>query len=285
MMRRRELMNNGSAGRVRYSHLTMIPLEDGFQAKLSNSECHYRIDGGEWKSLPKGEYTPTIKVGQVLQFKANAVPQSWIGIGTFTTNKRFNLEGNCMSMIFADEADWQMSLTQHPYAFYALFKGSKVASVSDAFLPATTMSDGCYASMFQDCTGLVNGPELPASDIPYYGCQAMYSGCTSLRKASPMAATQVGEYACYNMYRGCTALQEGPALYPTSLVNGCYYQMFQQCSKLNYIKAMFIGYLGTACYAWVDGVAATGTFVKNKDATWDVTGISGVPEGWTVKTE
>ena len=34
---------------------------------------------------------------------------------------------------------------------------------------------------------------------------------------------------------------------------------------------------------WVRGVASTGTFVKNPDATWDVVGVSGVPEGWTVK--
>ena len=31
------------------------------------------------------------------------------------------------------------------------------------------------------------------------------------------------------------------------------------------------------------GVAASGTFVKNDSATWDVTGANGVPTGWTVK--
>lgn len=30
--------------------------------------------------------------------------------------------------------------------------------------------------------------------------------------------------------------------------------------------------------------SSTGTFVKNADATWDVTGTSGIPEGWTVET-
>jgi hypothetical protein len=33
---------------------------------------------------------------------------------------------------------------------------------------------------------------------------------------------------------------------------------------------------------WVYGVSPTGTFVKNKDATWDVRGINGIPKGWTV---
>jgi len=35
--------------------------------------------------------------------------------------------------------------------------------------------------------------------------------------------------------------------------------------------------------SWVLGVASTGTFVKNSAATWDVTGTSGIPEGWTVE--
>ena len=33
-----------------------------------------------------------------------------------------------------------------------------------------------------------------------------------------------------------------------------------------------------------DGVATSGTFVKSPDATWDVIGADGIPEGWTVET-
>lgn len=40
----------------------------------------------------------------------------------------------------------------------------------------------------------------------------------------------------------------------------------------------------TYCNNWVNGVKATGTFVKNSAATWNVTGTSGVPSGWTVQT-
>ena len=44
--------------------------------------------------------------------------------------------------------------------------------------------------------------------------------------------------------------------------------------SINYIQECFV--------YWVQGVSSTGTFVKNKDATWDVTGVNGIPEGWTV---
>ena len=61
--------------------------------------------------------------------------------------------------------------------------------------------------------------------------------------------------------------------------------MFYGCSKLNYIKALFTttpsnSYTGS----WVSGVASSGTFVKNKNATWNVTGSNGIPSGWTVQT-
>lgn len=35
---------------------------------------------------------------------------------------------------------------------------------------------------------------------------------------------------------------------------------------------------------WLLGVATNGTFVKNSQATWDVSGASGIPTGWTVET-
>jgi hypothetical protein len=40
----------------------------------------------------------------------------------------------------------------------------------------------------------------------------------------------------------------------------------------------------TYTYNWVAGVASTGTFVKNASATWDVSGVNGIPSGWTVET-
>ena len=37
-------------------------------------------------------------------------------------------------------------------------------------------------------------------------------------------------------------------------------------------------------FNWVSSVSSLGTFVKSKDATWSVTGQSGIPSGWTVET-
>jgi hypothetical protein len=61
--------------------------------------------------------------------------------------------------------------------------------------------------------------------------------------------------------------------------------MFSGCTKLNYIKAMFTTTPSTSYTSnWVKNVSSKGTFVKKSSATWDVTGVNGIPSGWTVQT-
>ena len=87
------------------------------------------------------------------------------------------------------------------------------------------------------------------------------------------------------MFNGCTSLTSAPKLPATTLADRCYDYMFSGCKKLNYIKAMFTTTPSTSYTSnWVSGVAATGTFVKNSAATWNVTGVNGIPSGWTVTT-
>ena len=85
------------------------------------------------------------------------------------------------------------------------------------------------------------------------------------------------------MFNRCTSLTTAPELPATTLAESCYAFMFSGCRRLNYIKALFTTTPNdTYTKGWVSSVASTGTFVKSKDATWDVTGVNGVPEGWTV---
>ena len=88
------------------------------------------------------------------------------------------------------------------------------------------------------------------------------------------------------MFSTCRSLTTAPELPATTLASGCYYQMFYECESLNYIKMLANDISARDClYNWVYDVSATGTFVKSSSATWDVTGVSGVPSGWTVITE
>ena len=91
---------------------------------------------------------------------------------------------------------------------------------------------------------------------------------------------------CYmGMFYGCTSLVQTPELPATTLADGCYNRMFYGCTSLNYIKMLATDISATLCLNnWVSNVSPTGTFVKSKDATWNVTGVSGIPEGWIVET-
>jgi len=75
------------------------------------------------------------------------------------------------------------------------------------------------------------------------------------------------------MFRECTSLTTAPELPATILSHLCYSSMFYGCSNLSYIKALFITN-PTTYYtaAWVYNVAASGVFIKNNNATWDVSG-------------
>lgn len=113
----------------------------------------------------------------------------------------------------------------------------------------------------------------------------MFNGCTSLTTAPELPATTLANYCYSTMFNGCTLLMTAPVLPATTLFKNCYSNMFSGCTNLNYIKAMFTTIPSdTYTSNWVSGVASTGTFVKNSEATWDVTGVNGVPNGWTVQT-
>jgi hypothetical protein len=113
----------------------------------------------------------------------------------------------------------------------------------------------------------------------------MFYGCTSLTTAPELPATTLASYCYQSMFLGCISLTTAPELPATTLRSGCYRNMFDNCTSLNYIKAMFTTTPSTSyTNYWVNGVSSSGTFVKNSAATWDVTGVDGIPTGWTVQT-
>ena len=107
-----------------------------------------------------------------------------------------------------------------------------------------------------------------------------------LKSVSPnfLPATTLSAYCYISMFKGCTKLEKAPDLPAEELVTWCYADMFYGCTRLNYIKALFKTTPSDEYTDyWVSGVNQSGTFVKHPEATWNVVGINGVPEGWIVK--
>ena len=180
----------------------------------------------------------------------------------------------------------QLTATTLAQECYASMFGNCTNLRTAPNLPATTLVSGCYRQMFYGCTALTTAPALPATTLVDRCYVGMFNGCTSLTTAPALPATTLVDSCYYSMFSGCTSLTTAPVLPATTLVRNCYYQMFKGCTSLNYIKAMFTTTPSASyTYNWVNGVSATGTFVKNSEATWNVTGVHGVPTGWTVEIE
>lgn len=178
-----------------------------------------------------------------------------------------------------------------------------------SILPATELASECYTGMFQRCDRLETAPELPATKLKYACYSHMFNGCASLKKAPRLPATSLADNCysrmfgnsglleapelpatdlkvmCYQyMFEGSRNLTKAPVLPAVQLQMWCYEYMFRDCSSLSYVKADFLTKPSPSyTIDWLDGVAPEGVFVKNPDATWDVRGANGIPEGWTVE--
>ena len=232
--------------------------------------------------------------------KAPKLPATTLAIGCYS-----GMFANCKSLITATELP---ATTLANNCYYQMFYKCSSLATAPA-LPARTLADGCYRDMFRNCTSLTTATELPATTLTYQcynsmfqGCKSltqapvlpanslanrcyyyMFKGCTSLTEAPELPATTLAQ-DCYNsMFDGCTSLVNAPELPATTLETGCYSYMFYGCTKLKYIKCLTTDISATNCtQGWVDGVAATGTFVKSLNMSGWTTGINGIPTGWTV---
>ena len=252
----------------------------------------YKVNNGEWVSITSNTSSsaPTITVnsGDKIQFRGNNAQYGNRHIldlysNSFGGSALFEAEGNIMSLIYGDDFKNNLTISSN-YAFYGLFSGcTNLVSAENLVLPATTLANYCYQNMFYGCSSLTTAPALPATTLAQ-GCYTdMFSYCTNLTTAPELPATTLVQ-DCYRfMFSYCTNLTIAPALPATTLVQDCYVRMFSKCSKLNYIKCLATEIKSNTTGAWVDGVASTGTFVKNPNMSGWTTGNSGIPTGWTVQ--
>ena len=225
-------------------------------------------DGTTWESMGSTSTTAitvTIPTNGKLYLRCSAT--QWGGsssmYNTINTTGNSNVGGNIMSLLYGsnftgNETTFPSSL-DYNYNFYRLFFGNTyLVDASNLLLPATTLTKYCYGGMFGNCSALTNAPELPATTL--------YSWCY------------------YQMSHNCTSLTTTPTLPATTLIGGCYKQMFNGCTNLNYIQCLATDISASDCTTdWTNGVAATGTFIKDPSMeSWE-TGANGIPSGWTVE--
>ena len=159
-----------------------------------------------------------------------------------------NAYGNIMSLV--DEEGFATATTlPADETFASLFSdNTNLLDASKLQLPATTLTESCYDSMFIGCSSLTKAPDLPATILTYYCYTFMFSLCSSLTKAPDLPATILA-YHCYEeMFSGCSSLTKAPELPATTLTESCYTYMFSNCSSLTTAPELPATTLTDSCY-------------------------------------
>ena len=117
--------------------------------------------------------------------------------------------------------------------------------------------------------------------------QLFYKNCHIKNHASKkliLPATKLTRCCYCEMFYECTSLTAAPLLPAETLAEECYAFMFFGCTSLHYVKCLATNICSAYCTSyWLDGVSASGTFVKAKNMTSWGSGVSGIPSGWTVE--
>ena len=268
------------------SNLTKIP---NLPATATTESCYQYMFRNCSKlttvpELPATTMASKCYYGMFANCTGLTTPQTVLGVSSTTVGSSACtwMFSGCTNMTSAPELP---ARTMSSASYLQMFANCTSLSISPE-LPATTLADNCYNHMYRGCINLTTPPtELPATTLAEACYYYMFNGCKSLASAPELPATTLADNCYQSMFNGCTGLTTAPDLPAITLSASAYTSMFQSCSSLNYIKMLATDISATNCLQnWVSGVAASGTFVKNSAAQWDVSGVNGIPTGWTVQT-
>lgn len=292
-------------------YIELVNPTDSTSIKIKNSgtatkALSYSYDNQTWNSYTAGGSSPSsLSLNSShprIYFKATSSAgwstnsSYWYFQQTASPQKQLKVGGNIYSLENTDASFDAIPNSFRPlvnYSFYKLFQNlSGLVDASNLFLgdESTKLTIGCFSHTFENCTSLVNPPELSVELLETYCYEYMFSGCTSLTSAPQLLASHAFDYCYSYMFNGCTSLTSAEVSPVIADAYSLSY-MFYGCSSLNHIKCMCNNFDSTALGSWVSGVAATGTFecydkVSGLDSNdvW-VTGINGIPSGWTTVQE
>ena len=140
----------------------------------TTGDLYYSTDKINWTQFSSGIATESFSIGSKVYIKGDISASVFNGSGPgyFSSTGKFNAGGNIMSMFNFGELK--------KYACTRLFSSCSIVDASDLELPAMTLANNCYESMFYDCANLIAAPALPATELAYGCYYAMFDACTSL---------------------------------------------------------------------------------------------------------
>ena len=232
------------------------------------SDSEIRLNSGD-RVYIKSDYVEDTADGQHFKF-----------IGT--DGIRLRARGNIASLIYGTNNAYVNRYTStEQYCYNNLFNACK-GLVQGPDLPATNLANNCYSKMFQNCDDLTQAPDLPATNLANNCYAYMFEGCSGLTQAPTLPATNLVVGCYYSMFRSCISLTRAPELPATLVKRACYTNMFNGCTSLNYIKCLATDIVANSMTGWVTNVAATGTFECDNKKYFTLDSPNGIPKGWTI---
>lgn len=258
------------------------------------SYVEYSIDGGStWVRTNNADdtavtiTTPTISAKKKVLWRGSGSKYCNAGAyngatvySNFTSTGNFEVFGHIMSLTLLGNWD-SVGTALASYIFAGLFRGCTKLIYANRLLLPGVLGDYCYLDMFRGCSNLVEIPELPATVMETACYSRMFYGDSNLTYTPNLPSTSLANY-CYNeMFASCTNITSA-VLPATSGKTYGYRRMFYNASKFAKLRMMFVSIAANSVTDYMSGVASSGLFCKNINATWTTTGKSGVPTGWTI---
>ena len=121
----------------------------------------------------------------------------------FRTTGAYELSGNIMSLTWGSDFKGKTAFQSgSTFTFCSLFYNPQfgansnrtLESVDGLVMPATSLVESCYESMFQGCTYLVSAPLLPATAGATNCYKNMYNSCSNLTTVKSMLHSPSASY-------------------------------------------------------------------------------------------
>ena len=172
----------------------------------------YSYDNATWQNLGTTATTPLeLTVPKNTKVYLRATANAWAnadGYNYIIMQHSHKIGGNIMSLLVGSSFDGTETTISTARAFQKLFyNDTALTDAGNLLMPASTISQYCYANTFYMCTNMVAAPAmLPATALQPYCYSGMFTGCSSLITAPELPATDLKQFCYAGMFSACTSL-------------------------------------------------------------------------------
>lgn len=212
----------------------------------------YTVDNGTtWNSITIGPNSASANIpanGEMMLKGSNATLNGHYSYFCIVVSNA-NISGDINTLLNEVGGD----IVLPTYAFHNLFSGNaNTLTFNGLKLPSTSVSEGAYSLMFQQCGGLTAQPTMPSA-IKLTGrdaCSSMFQGTGLQSFSTKITVTSIN--GCLGMFNGCSRLTTVPSdmLQDNDLTgkNSCYFWMFKDCVSLSTLPNLPATSLSETCY-------------------------------------